>query len=456
MTLLLAALLAAAPPPPLTLDEALAEGARKNLDLELSRAQALSAGVDVYGAYAGVLPRLDLSARFGHEYLGEQSIVTAFPTSLDASGRPIFQQQVVSIPATDAPDYALGLTLQLPLYDGGRNWKTITRAEVAQRAADRTLDETTLGVAYEVTRRFYEVLKAQESLRVLEETVARSDEFLRRSEALFEAGRAGRLDVLTARGNLGTDQIAVEQGRVRLALAQADLAVVLGREAGAPLAVVAPAALERPAAPAPAEPPGEAELLAQARRARPLLASQAENVRASELSEDIARGAWFPTVSAQASYNRQGPSLLGGDGIYGVYADPSRQYTATAALVVQWNVFNGRQTVADEQRAALATRRARAQAGQAEQNVSSEIARARANLVAQRNAAALARGNLAAAEQGVAVARDRLEAGVANQLEVRDASLKLTQAKLTLVQTRVDEVVALADLNRAVGGVLAP
>lgn len=452
MHLLLATLLAAAPGAPLTLDEALAEAARKNLDVELSRAQALSAGVDVYGSYAGVLPRLDLAASFGHDFFGARSVVEPVPTGLDASGTPIVQQQVVSIPTTDAADYALGLTLQLPLFDGGRNWKTIARAEVARRAADRSLDETALGVAYEVTRRFYEVVKAQESLRVLEETVARSEDILRRSEALFEAGRAGRLEVLTARGNLGTDRIAIEQARARLAQAQGDLAVIVGRDAGEELPVVAPAALGAPTRSA-GDPPGEAALLAQARRARPLLSGQAENVRAAELSQDIAGGAWFPTVGLQATYNRQGPTLSGTEGVYG---DPARQYTATAAVVLQWNLFNGRQTLADEQRAALATRRAKAQAAQAEQNVSNEIARARSNLLALRRSGALAQENLAAAEQGVAVARDRLDAGVASQLEVRDATLKLTQAKLTLVQARVDEVVALADLNRAVGGALAP
>ena len=253
--------------------------------------------------------------------------------------------------------------------------------------------------------------------------------------------------MLTARGNLGNDRIAVEQARARLVQTRADLAYALGRDESEGLVVVAPAALDRPLALV--EPPAEAALAERARRARPLLASQAEDVRAAELGQDLARGAWFPTVGAQASYDRQGPSFAGTDGVYG---DPARQYVASTQLVVQWNLFNGRQTQADEQRAALATRRARALAAQAGQQVSGEIARARSSLIALGRAATLSAENLVAAEQGVALARDRLEAGVASQLEVRDASLKLTQAKLNLLQARVDQVVALADLNRAVGG----
>jgi outer membrane protein TolC len=54
----------------------------------------------------------------------------------------------------------------------------------------------------------------------------------------------------------------------------------------------------------------------------------------------------------------------------------------------------------------------------------------------------------------VRLAQQRLEAGAATQLEVRDAALKLTQAKLTLVNARIDAIVARADLNRAAGGSL--
>jgi outer membrane protein TolC len=67
---------------------------------------------------------------------------------------------------------------------------------------------------------------------------------------------------------------------------------------------------------------------------------------------------------------------------------------------------------------------------------------------------ALSAENLAAAEQGAALARQRLEAGLASQLEVRDASLKLTLAELSLVQARIDHAVAVADLARAAGGAL--
>jgi outer membrane protein TolC len=453
-TALLATLLCgAAASVPLTLDDALAEAARASTDVQLARAQRDAAGVDAYASYAGVLPRLDLNAAFGHDFSGARRFVTLVPnlTFDPVTGAPnlSFQQRVVETPATDFADHVLGFTLQLPLFDGARNWNGISRARSAARAADRQLDETSLGIAFEVTRRFFEVVKAEESLRVLEETAARSQVIVRRADALFEAGRGPRADALAARVNLANDRIAVEQQRARVVQVGADLAAILGRTADTPLSVVAPASVSGPLLPDAGEPPPEADLLARARQARPVLAARAQDVRTADLDRSIAHGAWFPVIGAQATYARQGPELTGSDGVYG---DPARQYAANAQLFVQWNLFNGRQTLADEQRAEVAARRARIQAAQTEQQVSVEIARARANVVAMARAAALAADSLAAAEQGVRLATERLSAGATSQLEVRDASLKLTQARLTLVNARIDHVVARADLGRAIGG----
>ena len=73
-----------------------------------------------------------------------------------------------------------------------RNWATIARTKALLRAADKTYDEASLNVAFEVTRRFYEVVRAERSLKVLQEAVRRSEELVRRTDALYEAGRAPR------------------------------------------------------------------------------------------------------------------------------------------------------------------------------------------------------------------------------------------------------------------------
>ncbi|BDG09937.1 TolC family protein [Anaeromyxobacter paludicola] len=435
----------------LTLDDALALAGRQNKDLRLSRSRREAAGVDVTASWAGVLPRLDLSASGGRDFVGARQSVQVVPTGVGPDGLPTFQQQAINIPATDFADWSLGLKLSQPIFDGLRSWNAIRRAESMERASAGQLDEAALTTAFDVTRKFYEVVKAERSLAVLEETVARSEELVRRADALFAEGRGLKGDAYAARVNLANDRINVESQRARVAQARSDLAVALGGEGVDVPAVVAPAAVDAPGLGGAAEPPPAEALLARARAARPLLRSQRELVAASGLDVAIARADWWPALSLQAAYNREGPSLTGSEGVLG---DPTRQYTAVAQVALTWNLFAGRQTQAQVAKAGIAEAQARIGAEQADQQVASEIARARSALVALSRSALLAAESLGSAEENVKLARARLDAGAASQLEVRDALLKLTQAKLTLLQARVDEAVARADLNRAVGGVL--
>lgn len=449
-----AALLFAAPAlgERLTLDDALALAAKVGGDVQLSRLQLEAAQVDRFASYAGVLPRLDLNLGFQRSFMGALSSVNTVPSiALDRATGQIdlsFQQQVVQVPATSFPNYSLGLTLQQPLFDGRRNWSQIERAQKGVAAAERQLDETGLTQSFEVIRRFLEVAKAQRSEAVLAETARRSEELVRRSQALFEAGRLQRSEVIAAQVNLGTDRISLAGQRARVDQARADLAVLLGRSPDDPFEVAPPAEIDAEGV-RELEVPALTPLLERARRDRPLLARQREIVSQAQLDQRIASADRYPTVSAGAAYSRSGPTFAGRDGVYG---DPSRQYVATAQLQVQWNLFNGRQTSANEQRAAISERQARLQAELARRQVEDEVARARASVAALAETERLARENLGAAEEGVRLAEQRLDAGLATALDVRDATLKLTQAKLTLVNARIDRVVAQADLARAVGG----
>jgi len=425
---------------PLTLDEALAVAARASADLAIARADAESAAADWITSTSFVLPRLDLSASFGHDFVGPSSDVrlvvqNGVPTRVDET------------PATDEQAYAAGLRLTQTVFDWAA-FRDLSRARSSALAAARQYDEATLSVAFDVTRRFYEVVRAERTLAVLERTAARSEELVARADALFAAGRVPKSETLQARVNLANDRVAVEAQRSRTGQAGNALAQALGRADGSPIAVVPPAALDGPFAAA-AEPPGLEDLLRTARERRPAVAAQAALVAATDAAALGARGGWLPSVSAQASYSRRGSALFGAEG---VYADPTRAYAATAELVLSWNLFEGRRTVADVRRADAQARRARAAEDRTAALVAAEVADARTAVVSLARQVALAAEALAVAEQGLALARERLDAGLATQLEVRDASLKATQAELSLVGARIDEAVARADLARAAGG----
>jgi outer membrane protein len=438
---LLAAVLAAAAPaaraaPALTLDQALELAARHNADLLVAGADADSARADVSTARSGVLPRLDLSTSAGHTYWGASS-------ALDLGAG-----YTVPEPAGNAAAYALGLQASQPLLDLGR-LRALSQARQGLRAAERQREEVALSIAFVVTQRFYDLVKQERSLEVLEKTAGRSQELVGRADALYVAGRSPKSDTYGARVNLGNDRIATEGQRARVAQARTALAAALGSTDPEAVEVVAPPELDA-GSPA-AEPPPLEALLQAARERRPNLLAGSARLDAARAAVEVARAGYLPTVALQGSYSRTSAQLTGRDGAYG---DPSRAYTATGQVVLSWNLFQGFATDADVRRAEAGLARSAAGAQGDQAKVAEEVASARAAVMALARQEALAVENLQAARDALRLATDRFGAGLATQLEERDASLKLSQAELTLLETRIDHAVARADLARAVGGSL--
>ena len=204
MRLLLASLLLAFAAPaaaeaPITLDDALTLAARANADLGIARADVAVSRADRATARSAVLPRLDLSARFGRSYRGK---TTESRTVIDpTSGAPITLTGVTE--ATSIPSYSASLQLSQTLFDW-RQFQAIESAGSSERAAERQLDEAALTVAFTVTQRFYELVRAERTLAVLEKTVARSEQLVTRADALFSAGQP--VDPVTVFDRAGTQR----------------------------------------------------------------------------------------------------------------------------------------------------------------------------------------------------------------------------------------------------------
>ena len=282
----------------------------------------------------------------------------------------------------------------------------------------------------------------------LAQEVRRSEELVRRTDALYEAGRAPRSETWAARVTLGNDRISAEQQGARVSDARVALSIALGRGADPALSVVPPANLEKVAF---QEPPEQAALVDLARRKRPLLNADEQKLQAAAQEIRSAQAGYYPSVSAQAAYNRQGPYIAGMQGVYG---DPTGQYVATFGIAVNWNLFEGRTTSANVQRAHLNEERTRLVSEQNLLTVTSEIARSRVGYQTLSASAVLAEENFRSARESLLLAERRYDAGAGTQVEVRDALLNLTRAELTLLQARIDAIIARADLNRAVGGAL--
>lgn len=159
----------------------------------------------------------------------------------------------------------------------------------------------------------------------------------------------------------------------------------------------------------------------------------------------LARGAYFPRVTASANFGKQAlPSSLVPNA-----ADFRDDWNA--GLAVQIPIFAGGQRKADVERARVQLRTSELQLAQLKESVTLEVEQQRGELM---RAAALitARGQtVAQAERVYELTNLAYERGLQTSLQLGDARLQLQQARANEAQALHDYYVALARLLRASG-----
>jgi len=433
--LMFAAVLAATP---IRLEEARAKS-RENVQALTAILEASSAEQDVRAARSGLLPQVAFRGGASYNYNGPQRFFTTVP----APGGG-FVQTVVPVPESTNPNFNLALIVSQSVYDRAV-WARLSQSGAQLEAERGEALEQADASELEGIQRFFALYRTQSTIEVLKANVARSEQQLERARALFQAGRVGKAEELSAQVNLGNDRIVVVLRQAQLARDQAQLATWLAMPGTEALEAVTPPGLDTP----PAPPPSLEQSVAEARARRPLLAALRQRIRAAQLQRTIFQAGYLPRVSVNGTLQRSGPDASQ------FFTEPELQNSASVGLSLQWDIFNGFTTHAQSRRAEYQTRVAELNFQQSERELEGTLRQAHQTLLAQISATELAEANRQAAAAALRLAEERFNAGVSSTLEVRDAQLKLTQAELTLLENRIEVETARFALMRAMG-TLAP
>ena len=421
---------------PISLEEVKTESRRNvqavNAELDRARATASTAGVR-----SAALPQLQLYSSDGLTVAGRQRVIQ--PTTLPDGGVLIGP---TDIPPYSNPQLSLGVALNQILFDWGR-WKQIAQAGSQEEASRGQAVEQLQFAEYEGVRRFFALYSAQRSLAVLEANATRSQQLVDRAQALFTAGRGSRSDVLASQVNLNNDRITAVRQHTAITQTSADLSAWLARPETEELDAVEPPGLDG----TPIPPPSLEEALNTARSSRPLLKVVAAQLKASDLGVEVAKSGYLPRLTLSVNYSRSGVSANP------VFTDPTRQNSATGTVNLAWDFFNGLATLAAARGAEAVRTQAQNTLDQTVRDVEGSIRIGRTTLEISITVLRMSKENQQTAALGLTAAQARFSAGAGSTLEVRDAQLKLAQADLSLLQSRVDVEVARASLARLTGSI---
>ena len=356
---------------------------------------------------------------------GQQVAAGAYlnPSISGAAGRGSIRD-----PSTGAKITERTVTVEQPLEWQGKRRARQQAADAGVAGAGAAMKETRLNVIAEAKIAFYHVLFAQRDAELASQNLTMVEEVLRTVKARVAAGDATLFETMKATVEVqkATKEVARAQNALVVVRAKLDMvtAGMLGRSFS----------IQGDFEPLQQGLDPEA-LAARAMEQHPTLRRLTNLVEQAQFSETLERESRIPNVTVHGSYHRE----AGDESVIGGLSVPlplwyQRQGEIESALGAKYRAEAERLRVQNELTQAIT---------QHVQDVRT----------ANEQLQVFETGLLKQAEQTLRVARISFQEGAASLLDLLDSQRVYRQTLLEYVQARTDLSVALARLERAVGGI---
>ncbi len=320
------------------------------------------------------------------------------------------------------------VTVEQPLEWRGKRRARQQAADAGAAGASAAMEETRLNVIAEAKIAFYQVLLAQRDVELAGQHLTMVEEVLRTVKARAAAGDATVFETMKATVEVQKAKKEVARAQNALVVVRAKLDMVTSGMLGNQFSLQGDFESVRQGL--------DLDVLAaRAMEQHPTLRRLSKLVEQAQFSATFERESRVPNVTVQGSYHREA-----GD------------ESVTAGLSVPLPLWYQRQ---GEIESALGARhRAEAERLRAQNEITQAITQHVQDVrTANEQLHVFETGLLKQAEQTLRVARVSFQQGAASLLDLLDSQRVYRQTVLEYVQARADLSIALARLERAVGGV---
>jgi outer membrane protein, multidrug efflux system len=395
-----------------------------NLDIAVAIAQIVQADAQVGVAGAPLLPSVTGNATAEQS----RSAVGSLTTGGGIGGRTFSQ-------------YSLGLTATYMLDFWGKNRAALHAAEETATAQRYNREVVTLTAIVTVANTYFQILAAQDELRIARRNLAAAERILTLIKQQFAGGTASQLDVSQQETQVATERAAIPPLEITLRQNIAALAVLVGRapanfmvKGGTMTQIVIPRVT-----------PGmPSELLNQrpdVRQAEALLAS-------SNFSVESARAAFFPQIQLTTQTGVQSAALAS------LFGPGAWFYTLSAGLTQP--LFDGF-LLESQLKQAKGVQLQNLQAyRKSVLSAFSDVEKALVALAQSTLQERLETDAVASARKAFDVSETQLRAGTVNLITVLQTQQTLLTNENALAQARLNKLLAASSLFQALGGGWTP
>lgn len=298
---------------------------KHNISLQQSRMTTESSLIDVKTAKAALFPNL------------------SFSTSHNFVNRPLIEDGSVK---ENSYNGNYGLNSSWTLYNGGKNTKTIEQQKLNSRIAELNTNQSADNIEISITQLYVQILYANESVKINESTLETSEAQVNRAKELLAVGYIAQSDYAQLEAQYSNDKYSLVSSQAALQNYKLQLKQLLELDGEEEINVLYPNVDNEKVLQLL---PGKAEIYNTALAIRPEIEAGKLNVEASDLSIDIARAGYLPTLSLSAGIGTNHTS--GSDFTFGEQV--KNGWNNSIGLTLSVPIFNNRQTKSAVQKAKL-------------------------------------------------------------------------------------------------------
>lgn len=399
---------------PLNLEKAIDIGLKMNPAIMGSQYSMKAREAQLGQARAGYFPKIDGSAGFTRNFEVKNTQDPYYTSLLDQ-----YNQNVANV------------SLRQMLFDF---WRTPTSVDVGKlnvESSRQDIDNSINTVANSVKSSYYGVLKARRSRDVNVEVVDQYAKHLRIAVIFFEGGKKPKYDVTKAELDLSQAKLNLINAENDLKVAWVTLNNAMGIDGDAEYAIHDNLAFEKYGVTL-------EDALKTAYQTRPDLKSLEAQRDSAERSVDRAKQEYYPQLNGNAQYNFAGSKYPVGQGWY-------------AGVALSVNLFDGLSTTNKVAEAQANKQSVDAKISSMKLQIMLDVKQAWLALIKAKQTIDTTNVQIRQAGENLEITNLRYDAGLATPLEVTDATVTYSQAKLANISALFDYKVARANMEKAMG-----
>jgi len=413
-----------------TLEGAVQTALRNNHDLTSARLEVQQASARVREAWGYAFPKIDLSARYTRAL---KKPVFYLPDFANPGSGRVSAIEIGSTHAFDMTVSAEQVLFNSSVFVG------VGTARIYSKAAEQIYRAKRMETVTAAKKAFYGVLVAEEVLKMIEQSLTNAEENYQNTRHLAASGLVSEYDQLRA-------AVAMDNLRPELLKAENEYSLALNNLKSSIGASYISKLETNGVLEADTTVESQLESVVEGViTTNPSLAAMRYQAEVSDAVVSVERSSYLPRISAFGNYQYTSQN--------NVFNFSTGDFIASSqvGLSLSMNIFSGLQTNARVEQAELDLRKSQEAISGMEirlqtsaESLVLQIRQAKQRIAAQGR-------TVEQAERGYRIASSRFANGLGIQLEVNDAQLALTRAKVNRIEAIYEHLIATVELDQLVG-----